>query len=530
MAIVKRIWWGIAASALPAMLAAAPVHITLLHTTDMHGYVHEHKDKNGTMVGGLDRIATIVKRERSINPNTLLLDCGDTLQGNSMAFLFKGKHIIECMNALSYDAMVIGNHDFNFGQDTLALRKWESAFPWLSANVLASSPGRAEPFNPALPYIIKVVDGVKVGIVGLTVTDIPLWEQPQYIERLAFEDILQAAQEWTARVRPLCDVLIVMAHTGVEPKYPWNKPGYDPGAAGVEIAKACPDIDVMLCGHRHVQVASRLTSGVLLTEAGNWTDCLGKVQIIFEPGSQGSSGKVVGKTAKLIPIARDTAVDTQIAAILKPYDEKWKKWADKSIGRLAAPLDFRKSQTEETSAVDMIHDAMRAATGADVTFHVAFNNTTVLPAGTVTNQSVFDIYEYDNALWVLTLTGRQIKDVIEAGASRYGTWRFLTAGGLNYALDVSRPKGERLLWVKYKGKPLADSAVLTAAVNHYNAMGGGDLIPLKKAANIHKTGKWVRDVIVDYIRSHSPVTPGNHAWWTVVGGKKKAAEAGLASP
>lgn len=507
--------------ALLLLLAALPLgaeQITILHTTDLHGHVYQHRDKSGAYVGGLDRIATLIQRERRKDPDLLLVDCGDTIQGNSQAFLFKGRHIIDCMNYLGYDAMAIGNHEFNFGQAVLAERKWDARFPWLSANTLMLQPPDSW-FTPAEPYIIKTVHGVRVGIIGLVVTDIPIWEQPDYIERLKFADIVETARTWVARARPLCDVLVVVAHTGVGPTSSRAK-GSDPGAAGAAIARACPEIDVLICGHRHVPVESKTVNGVLLTEADHWGSCLGKITLDVE------AGHVSAKKAALIPADPSTPPDPGLLAVMAPYDERWKKWAEERVAVLKAPLDFREAQKQETAAVDLIHDAMKEATGTDVTFHVAFNNTSVFPAGPLTNEDVFNIYEYDNALWVLTLTGRQIKEALEIGARGYGTWRFLTAGGLTYALDPSRPAGERVLWVKYQGQPLADARTLRVAVNHYNSMGGGGMTPLRQAEKVEKTGKWVRETIADYLRKHSPYTPQIHHWWSVAARSSRTQKSG----
>ncbi|MEJ5298988.1 MAG: metallophosphoesterase, partial [Armatimonadota bacterium] len=132
----------------PPAGAAENVTLTILHTTDLHGYVRSHRAEDGQAMGGLDRIGTLIRRERRADPDAILLDNGDTIQGNSMAFMFKGRHIIECMNALNYDAMTVGNHEFNFGPRVIERMRRASRFPWLSANVVRASGGEPvfEPF------------------------------------------------------------------------------------------------------------------------------------------------------------------------------------------------------------------------------------------------------------------------------------------------------------------------------------------------------------------------------------------------
>jgi len=491
--------------------AAETVSLTILHTTDLHGYVRSHEEEDGRNLGGLDRIATLIRRERQSDPEVILLDNGDTIQGNSQAFLFKGRHIIECMNALGYDAMTVGNHEFNFGPQVIERMRKASRFPWLSANVLKIGPeGKAPAFEP---FIILERKGVRVGVLGLTVSDVPNWEQPRYIRGLEFVDIIAAAREWVPRVRPLCDVLVLLAHTGAERRD--NERFPSAAAAGADIARECPGLDVVICGHRHVPVESVEAGGAVVTAAGKWGSHLGRVTLQVEKRPEGA--RVISRRAELLPVTGDIPADAKIEAIFAPFEKRWKRWAGEVLGTTAVPLDFRRAQHEETAAVNLIHDAMKWATGADVTLHVAFNGRTVIPAGPVTNQDVSEMYEYDNALWVLTLTGRQLKDYLEEGVGGYGTWRFLTAAGVNYAFDVSRPRGERLLKVERDGRPLPDDAVLTVAINHYNAVRGMEDSLYRKASAVRETGRWIRDVIADYIRAKGTVRPSVQGWFTVEG-------------
>ncbi|MGQ9807249.1 MAG: bifunctional metallophosphatase/5'-nucleotidase [Armatimonadota bacterium] len=499
----------------PPAGAAETVTLTILHTTDLHGYVRSHRTDDGQEMGGLDRIGTLIRRERRTDPEAILLDNGDTIQGNSMAFMFKGRHIIEGMNALNYDAMTAGNHEFNFGPRVIERMRQASRFPWLSANVVRASGG--EPVFE--PFVILERKGVRVGVLGLTVSDVPNWEQPSYIEGLEFVDIIAAAREWVPRVRPLCDVLVLLAHTGAERRENERYPSA--AAAGADIARECPGVDVIICGHRHVPVESLEAGGAVLTAAGKWGSHLGKVTLEVEKSPDGV--RVVSRKAQLIPVTADVPQDAVLEKVVAPFEQRWKKWAEEVIGETAVPLDFRRAQQEETAAVNLIHDAMKWATGADVTLHVAFNNSTVIPAGPVTNQDVAEMYEYDNALWVLTLTGRQLKDYLEDGIAGYGTWRFLTAAGINYVFDVSRPRGERLVRVDYNGRPLADDAVLTVAINHYNAVRGVEDSLYRKASDVRETGRWIRDVIADYIRAQGTARPAVRGWFTVEG-------AGVARP
>lgn len=491
---------------LPFQAFSDTVTLTILHTTDLHGQVYAETQYDGVVRGGLDRVSALVKKERLENQHVLLVDNGDSIQGNSMAFLFKGSHIIQAMNAMGYDALAIGNHEFNFGPDVLAARMWESNFPWLGANFYRVNPAAGKRWRPVPGSVIREIAGLKVAIVGAFVQDIPNWEQPAYIKNMVFEGVLEATREEVLKVRQEADLVVVLAHTGVRPRGVWRGPGpYDPGSAGEAMAKAIPEMDVLICGHSHRDVAEEFINGVLVTQAGYWGGALGKVTIQLEKPLGGGRAAVIGRKAEIIPVTPDMPQDPGLLEVLKPFEDKWKAWASEKLGEITGELDFRQARVSEPEAVRLIHWAMLEATGADISFHVAFNNSTVLPAGPVTNQDVFDIYFYDNALFVLTLTGRQIKEALEVSARAYNTWNFLTAGGLTWTLDMGRPAGERVAEVMYRGEPLRDDQILKVAVNHYNSVGGGGYSVLQGAIESHVTGKWVREAIADYLRRHSPV-------------------------
>lgn len=493
-------------AALFLLSPALAAELTILHTTDLHGYVDAWTNRQGKLVGGLAQLSKMVIEERKKDPELLLLDAGDTIQGNAMAFYFKGKHIIDAMNYLGYDAMAIGNHEFNFGLDVLEARRKQSHFPWLCANIVYTDGSHL-----SQPSLIRTVKGVKVGIIGLCVHNIPNWEQPDYIAGLKFNNIVDVAKAEVKRLRPEVDVLVVLMHSGVEPRATDDQS--DPGgeASGAIIAKACPEVDVIICGHAHVTVESKMINGVLLTEAGNWTSHLGKVNISVD------DGKISAKTARLFEILPNLPKDPGIEKVLKPYREEFDKWAATEIGAIGAPLDFRNSQRTPTSGVSFIHKAIKDATSADITFHVAFNASTTIPAGPVTNQQVFEMYYYDNALWVLELTGRQIREALEVGAANIGTWKFLTAGGINYTIDASKPVGSRITHISLAdGRPFEPDKSYSVAVNHYNAVGGGGMDVLKGASKITKTGKWVRESIADYIRKQPGIIPEPVNNWRII--------------
>ena len=220
----------------PEASGPARVSLTLLSTTDVHGNIYPIDYYSNLPANrGLAKIATLVRQVRAEQPNTLLLDCGDTIQGSPLAFYFARKDTapvnptVAVMNAMDYTAMAAGNHEFNFGLDVLWKAKRESKFPWLAANIRQQYKKGTEHFEP---YIIRHVAGIRVGIVGFITPGVPRWEIPANYRGYEFEQIVDAAKRVIPRLRKKVDLLVVLAHTGLgrdeqnaTPEYVGDVPG-----------------------------------------------------------------------------------------------------------------------------------------------------------------------------------------------------------------------------------------------------------------------------------------------------------------
>jgi len=203
-----------------AAMAATTVKITLLETSDVHGAIYPYDYfKDAASNGGLAQLSTIVKGVRAENPNTLLLDDGDNQQGTPLTYYFNKVEttapnpMIAAMNLMGYDAMTLGNHEFNYGLGVVDKARSEAKFPWLSANIY-----KDDGTNYFTPYIVKTVAGVKVGILGLTTKNIPNWEVPGNIKGLVFKDTVSEAEKWVKVLKETekVDLVVVLAHEGFE--------------------------------------------------------------------------------------------------------------------------------------------------------------------------------------------------------------------------------------------------------------------------------------------------------------------------
>ncbi|MBM3747976.1 MAG: bifunctional metallophosphatase/5'-nucleotidase, partial [Acidobacteria bacterium] len=273
-------------AALAGALWARQVTVTLLATTDLHGNIYPVDYFTGEPAErGLAKLASLIRAVQRENPNTLLIDCGDTIQGTPLETLYqqyvsrgrlplnlrfageplRSDPMMLVMNRLGYRAMVLGNHEFNFGLKNLEQARADARFPWLSANTLVTAKGAGKPFHP---YIVETLEGVKVAVVGLTTPDIPRWDPPEHYRGYRFEPVLKALArvlpELRKQRRP--DLVVLAVHDEVSR----------------ELAQSLHGVDAVVFGHTHREVAAKQVGDVLLVQPRNWGVSLGRLDFVLE--------------------------------------------------------------------------------------------------------------------------------------------------------------------------------------------------------------------------------------------------------
>ena len=270
--------------------------ITLLDTTDSHGHIlpWDYYENHPADLG-LIKIATLVKQARADAPDALLLDCGDTTEGTPFAYYFARKDTakpnpeILAFNAMHYDAMALGNHEFNFGLDEMWKAKRESNFPWLAANIKQRYKNGVPFFRP---YYIKNLAGIRVGIVGFVTPGIPRWEIPANYKGYEFEPIVEAAKTVIPEVRKQVDLLVVIMHSGLDRNpetgiAPADAPA-DAENAAWELAEQEPGIDVIFFGHTHRELPEKVVNGVLMSQPKNWGISLSRAEVKMSRNAGGT--------------------------------------------------------------------------------------------------------------------------------------------------------------------------------------------------------------------------------------------------
>jgi 2',3'-cyclic-nucleotide 2'-phosphodiesterase/3'-nucleotidase len=510
--------------------------LTLLHTSDLHGQVLPFDDARGEPVGGsLVQVASIVAEiRRSVDHPVLLLDSGDTIQGTPLEQFVhvrwrEPSPTINAMNLIGYDAMAVGNHDFNFGLEVLRRAEAQAAFPFLSANTVDERSGA-----PAFPpFRVFEFGGVRVGVLGLITPNVPGWESPENYRGLRFDAMAAAARRWVGvlRERERCDLVVVLAHTGFERDPESGRTdgtGYENFAwrlAGV------PGIDVLLVGHSHREIAPRSINGVIVAQPLARARFVTRIGLWLEPA--GGGFRIARWEGASLPVA-DAAVDEQLAAQFEPLRRRVAEVLDAPVTSAARPVSVRGCRLADCAALDLIHAVQLAASGADLSLaSLLSDGTPDLAAGPLTWRWVHGLYVYPNTLQSVALSGAQVKDVLEHAARYYdglecaadGGWTVLTdpevrhynvdtMAGLDYRIDPTRPEGDRVRDLRYKGQPLDLHARFTLVCNNYRAAGGGGYPHLAEAEVVWRSSTEVADLVGEYLdrlEEWQPTVDGN--WW-----------------
>ncbi|MDQ0493901.1 5'-nucleotidase C-terminal domain-containing protein [Paenibacillus brasilensis] len=447
-----------AANAGTANTATAPVsgkHITILHTNDTHAHVVANDKEMG-----FAKLAGIIDQYRASNPNTLLLDAGDTVHGTTFATLVNGESIVKVINKLRYDAMVPGNHEFNYGWKHLVELSKEIQFPVLSANIKQTDGTRL--FKP---YVIKEVDGVKIGIIGLTTPETAYKTNPKNVEGFQFTDPAAEAKAAVDEIRSKVDVVVVLGHLGQDASST---------DTSLKVVKEVPGIDIFIDGHSHTVLEKGLVgdNGTLIASAGEYTKYLGVVDLWVD------GGKVTQKQAKLIDStqAADVQPNAEIAALIASIQKDQEPILKEVVTQTSVDLEGarEKVRASETNLGDLLTDAMRDVSGADVALTNGGGIRASIKTGTVTKGDIITVLPFGNQIVTLKVKGSDIQAALENGTASYPepSGGFPQVSGISFKIDTSAAKGSRVHSVLIGGKALDPEATYTLATNDFTAVGG----------------------------------------------------------
>jgi 2',3'-cyclic-nucleotide 2'-phosphodiesterase/3'-nucleotidase len=511
---------------LPIFAAQAQdrVEIQVLATTDMHGRLMAWDYFAAKPVaGGLTRLATLIRQQRAANPNTLLIDIGDTIEGTPLvarhhAAVAEGSTtrpdpMMLAMNHLGFDAMTVGNHEYNFGLKVMNRSRDDARFPWLSANTAAS--GAARRYEP---FILKTVAGAKVGIFGITTPAIPEFEKPENYAGYRFEEGVAAARRAVEALRSAgADLVIGAVHAG--------QGGTFENMAD-SIAREVPGVDAIVFGHTHRDVADLRINGVLMIQPGRWADRLGVADFSLE--RQDGRWRVAAKQGRLLKPELSTAEAPDLLALAKPYHDAAEAWLSTQIATVSSALDGARGRIEDSALVDLIHEVQMHYAQAPVSLAALFNTGVRVPPGPVTIRTIAALYIYENELYGVETTGAVLKRALEKSAEYFHSCRtadcagplinaqvpgfgFDMAQGIEYQLDLSKPVGARITNVHYQGQPLRDDQPLRVALNNYRA--AGEIFRNEKI--VYRSNRQIRDLLVEYVAARKRVKEKPDGNWRI---------------
>ena len=530
--------------ALPILLWAAglaagqPVTVTLLATTDLHGNLTPVDYVTGKPVArGLAKIATLIREARAENANTLLIDCGDTIQGTPLEDVYQsvartgadpvghrpptplaGDPMMRAMNLLGYDAMTLGNHEFNAGLANLAQARRDANFPWISANTTFARDGAERAFAG---YIVKTVGGVKVAVIGITTPVIPIWERAQNLGAYRFGPPIEAVRAAVANLaseeRP--DVIVVAAHSGLGRNLQTGAAEEPAENVVYQLAEQAPGLDAIVFGHSHSQLEGQLVGKVLLVQPKNWGASLARIDITLERQASGGWA-VVSKKSRLIAVNEATEAAPDLMAMAKPYEDAAQRYLNTPVASSARELTAARGREEDTAVVDLIQRVQLFYSKADVSF-TALNDPAVrIPKGQVTVRQIAALYPYDNQLLAIEGTGKMVKDALENSARYFSGngvpgFNYDMAEGVEYQIDRTRPEGDRIANLRWHGKPLLPAQKLRIAINNYRAGGSGGYTMFRDAKVVWRSAEDIRDMMIRYYSGRKSIPAEATGNWKI---------------
>lgn len=439
---------------MPGLAQEQPVKVTLLQLNDV--YSISPVDKGGAN-GGFDRVETIRQKVVKDNPNTVFVMGGDTLSPSVASNLFKGAQMIEGWNAVHLDVAVLGNHEFDFGDEILIERMRESKFVWLGSNVLSKKSGKT--FNDLPSTLVKEIGGVKVGFFGLLTP-----ETLQASRASADVQIADPIESARALVKQLksegCTVIVALTHLNL--------------AEDIALAGQVDGIDVICGGHEHTLLGGNVNRTPIF-KWGSDARLFGRIDLTVQ------HGKVQNIEWFGLPINSSVKGDPQVAALIKTYEDKLNQALGQPIGRTEVDLNALQidNRNGETNLGSFIADSYRKAVGAEVAFlnGGSIRSNQVVPAGQLTRRNIMDFLPFENPIVKLEVPGRVLRQAMEHGLSQVGTateaGQFPQISGMTLKFDARKPPGSRIVEFLVGGQPLEDDRNYSLATNSF-LYGGGD--------------------------------------------------------
>ena len=482
------------------------VTLQLVETSDVHGAFFPYDFIERTpMQGTMARVSTYLKRQRQqYGKNLILLENGDILQGQPTCYYTNyvktdlPNVAAEIINYLKYDAQTFGNHDVETGH--AVYDKWirELNCPTLGANIIDVQSGK--PY--VKPYLIIEREGVKVAILGMLTPAIPNWLHQSLWSGLRFEEMISCAKKWVKHLKESekADIIVGLFHSG------WDggiaTMHYDEDATK-KVAEQVEGFDVIFFGHDHTERNVQLPNGALCLDPS--CNAMKVAEATLECTQKDGRWTVSKKLGQLPDMTKET-IDQDFVNHFQPQIDSIKQYVERQIGTFLTPIRSRDAFFGSAPFTDYIHQLQLEETHADVSLNAPLVFDTEIKAGPVFMSDMFKLYRFENQIYVLRMTGREIRQLLEMSYDQWvntmkspedhimlltdRTWndkqrmgfKFLTfnfdsAAGIDYEVDVTKPDGQKVNIMHFTdGRPFDETAWYRVAMNSYRGNGGGELL------------------------------------------------------
>ncbi|MGB5531302.1 MAG: bifunctional metallophosphatase/5'-nucleotidase [Ignavibacteriaceae bacterium] len=551
--------------------SAQTLNLKIIETSDVHGAILPYDFLRDTSTNSsLSQIHTYVNSEKVRKPNqqVILLDNGDILQGDPLVYFYNyedstSTHIsAQAMNFMNYDAATIGNHDIETGHLVYDKFRKEINFPWLAANAIDTKTG--EPYFD--PYTIIERGGVRIAVLGLTTPYIPNWLPEILWEGIEFEDMVETAEKWIPVIKEneKPDLIIGLFHSGVDYNYNnENSVTYKNENASQLVAEQVPGFDVVFVGHDHAswnfKIENPVGDSVLILGPLSRANTVAVANIQMEFDSLEGRWKKKNISGEIVEIKNYRPDNLFMSNFLLNLNVV-ENYVQKPLGQITGSVSSRESLFGPSAFVDLIHNAQLELTGADVSFVSPLSFNATIDSGWIRVKDMFKLYHYENFLYTMELSGKEIKDFLEYSfgnwfnkmenendhllkfkydedgaikySDRYSTpqleeryYNYSSAAGINYTVDVSKPSGDKVtITTLANGAPFDQNINYTVAINSYRGSGGGGHltrgagIPQKELSNrvLTSTDKDLRYYLMKWIEEKKIISPEIISTWKVI--------------
>jgi len=549
-----------------SVLFSQTVHLKIIETTDTHGAIFPYDfTDNKPDNHSLAQIYTYVKEQRADkNQEVLLFSDGDLLQGTPDVYYYNyiatdKKHLYaEVMNYMKYDVATVGNHDIEAGHSVYDKMTSELNFPWLAANAIREDNGKT--YFP--PYFVTERSGVKIAVLGMITPGIPNWLPKVLWTNIYFADMIETAKKWVPIIRKKehPDLLIGLFHSGVDPSYGGETKDYMNENASRLVAEQVPGFDIVFVGHDHhgwnFSVKNSVGDSVKIIGGTHSAIVFGVADVYLTLDKNGWKKTIKSELVK----TKDYKPDEDFVRTFKPQFDAIKNWVNNPIGKFTESVKSSDALFGESKFVDLIHSLQLKISGAEISFASPLAMNTEIKKGKIYVRDMFKLYHYENFLYTMKLSGKEIKGFLEYSASNWFNrmksenddllkfkldkngnkiisqrtnrpelyapfYNFASAAGIKYSVDIRKPKGNRVNILSMQdGTPFEETKEYRVAVNSYRGNGGGGHlvkgagIPHNKLSKriIKSTDRDLRFLMMKNIEKKKVISPKLIGNWKVI--------------